>query len=162
VKLFKVEANPKGDKLKLVDSRYFNNRDGFGFLHRNLTKGNYQIHFKKYSTGFDVFDFTVKILSNRHFKIQDEDSEETKNVKLTKEMIDKIPQIKKGQIEEIMPGKPTKPKGKKKISGESPIEIEPEDKDKSKNEKNEEEAKKKKEGQNSPAQAPKSDSKVQK
>jgi len=44
VKLFKVERAAKGaTKLRLVDSQYFNNRDGFGFMLRNLTKGDYQI-----------------------------------------------------------------------------------------------------------------------
>jgi len=42
VKLFKVEKTKKGkEKLKLVDIQYFNNRDGFGFTLKNLTKGNY-------------------------------------------------------------------------------------------------------------------------
>ena len=63
VKLFKVEKTKKGEKLKLVDTQYFNNREGFGFTLRNLTKGNYQIQFKKFSTGFDVFDFTVRLYS---------------------------------------------------------------------------------------------------
>jgi hypothetical protein len=46
---------------------------------RNLTKGDYQIHFKKYSTSFDVFDFTVKMYSNKHVKlIDDEDKIITK------------------------------------------------------------------------------------
>ena len=45
VKLFKVEKHPETgvDKLKLIDSRFFNNRDGFGYIMRNLTKGNYQV-----------------------------------------------------------------------------------------------------------------------
>ena len=63
VKLFKVEKTKKGEKLKLIDTQYFNNREGFGFTLRNLTKGNYQIQFKKFSTGFDVFDFTVRMYS---------------------------------------------------------------------------------------------------
>lgn len=41
MKLFKVEKTKKGEKLKLVDTQYFNNREGFGFTLRNLTKGNY-------------------------------------------------------------------------------------------------------------------------
>ena len=39
VKLFKVDSRNK--KLKLIDSQYFNNRDGFGYMLRNLTKGDY-------------------------------------------------------------------------------------------------------------------------
>lgn len=71
--------------MKLVDSRYFTNREGFGFLHRNLTKGDYEIHVKKYSNGFDVFDFTVKILANKHVNMVDEDKIEIDKIKLTKE-----------------------------------------------------------------------------
>ena len=43
VKLFKVEKNVQAgtEKLKLVDSRFFNNRDGFGYIMRNLTRGDY-------------------------------------------------------------------------------------------------------------------------
>lgn len=42
VKLFKLEKTKKGkEKLKLVDIQYFNNRDGFGFTLKNLTKGDY-------------------------------------------------------------------------------------------------------------------------
>jgi hypothetical protein len=41
VKLFRVEKTKKGEKLKLVDTQYFNNREGFGFTLRNLTKGSY-------------------------------------------------------------------------------------------------------------------------
>lgn len=90
VKLYKIEKR----KLKLVDVRYFNNRDGFGYLLRNLTKGDYQIQFKKYSTGFDVFDFTVKMHSDRFIKLIDDDHEEIKKITLTKEQLRKIPSIK--------------------------------------------------------------------
>ena len=62
VKLYKVEKNKQGTShLKLIDTQFFTNRDGFGFMLKNLTKGEYQIQFKKYSTGFDVFDFTVRM-----------------------------------------------------------------------------------------------------
>ena len=103
VKLFKVEKNKKGiDHYKLIDMRIFNNRDGFGYIMRNLTKGQYQVHFKKYSTGFDVFDFTMKIFSDRLIKIDDED-EKIKQVELSKEIIDKIPTIQdKKQVEKIL------------------------------------------------------------
>jgi len=59
------------EKLKLVDSRFFNNRDGFGYMMRNLTRGDYQIHFKKYTTGFDVYDFTVRIYADKLIKLID-------------------------------------------------------------------------------------------
>jgi len=75
VKLFKVEKTKKGEKLKLVDTQYFNNREGFGFTLRNLTKGNYQIQFKKFSTGFDVFDFTVRMYSQSMIRLIDDDTE---------------------------------------------------------------------------------------
>lgn len=49
IKLFKVESNivqgGKGDKdkLHLVDSQFASNRDGFGFMLKNLTSGEYQL-----------------------------------------------------------------------------------------------------------------------
>jgi hypothetical protein len=44
VKLFKIEKNVKGvQKMKLVDTQFFTNREGFGFMLRNLTRGEYQI-----------------------------------------------------------------------------------------------------------------------
>lgn len=46
IKLFKVEATGgKGDKQKLhlVDSQFASNRDGFGFMLKNLTTGQYQL-----------------------------------------------------------------------------------------------------------------------
>lgn len=86
VKLFKVEkANKGGQKLKLIDVQYFNNRDGFGFMLRNLTKGDYQVQFKKYSNGFDVYDFTLKMFADKLIKLVDDDNEELKKVKLSKE-----------------------------------------------------------------------------
>ena len=84
VKLFKIEKSPKGGRrMKLVDTNFFNNRDGFGYVMRNLTKGEYQIQFKKYSTGFDVFDFTVRIYSSEQIKLIDNEQEEIKKIKLT-------------------------------------------------------------------------------
>ena len=47
VKIFKVEPGRK--RMRLIDSQFFNNRHGFGYILRNLKKGDYQIHFKKYS-----------------------------------------------------------------------------------------------------------------
>lgn len=49
IKLFKVEAveqhRGKGEKQKLhlVDSQFKSNRDGFGFMLKNLTSGQYQL-----------------------------------------------------------------------------------------------------------------------
>jgi len=60
--LFKVDKNGGGKtKLILIDSSYFNNKEGFGYMLKNLTKGQYQIQVKKYSFGFDVYDFTARI-----------------------------------------------------------------------------------------------------
>lgn len=41
VKLFKVQKGRK--KMTLIDTQFFNNRDGFGYIMRNLTRGEYQI-----------------------------------------------------------------------------------------------------------------------
>jgi hypothetical protein len=77
VKLFKIERNLKGQqKMKLVDTQFFNNREGFGFMLRNLTRGDYQIQFKKYSPGFDVFDYTVRVYSPNGIKLIDEELQE--------------------------------------------------------------------------------------
>ena len=85
VKLFKLEKTKKGkEKLKLVDIQYFNNRDGFGFTLKNLTKGDYQIQFKKYSTGFDVFDFTVRMYAQNMIKMIDDELTTINGVQLTK------------------------------------------------------------------------------
>ena len=74
VKLFKVEKTKKGkEKLRLIDILYFNNRDGFGFTLKNLTKGDYQIQFKKYSNGFDVYDFTVRMYAENMIKMIDDE-----------------------------------------------------------------------------------------
>ena len=94
VKLFKVEQKPTGgQKLKLVDTTFFNNRDGFGFLNQNLSHGNYQIHFKKYSSGFDVFDFTIRIYADKMIRIVDDENERVESVTLSKEVIDKLSNI---------------------------------------------------------------------
>lgn len=94
VKLFRVDQGPKGGEvLKLIDSRFFTNRDGFGFIKKNLKAGKYQIHFKKYSSSFDVFDFTARIYAPRNLKIIDDDDENLKKIELSKEVIAKIPSI---------------------------------------------------------------------
>lgn len=90
MKLFKIE---KG-KYRLIDTKFFNNREGFGYIMRNLTKGEYQVHFKKYSTSFDVFDFTVKMYSNKHVKLIDDEDKTITKVELSKEIIAKLPTIK--------------------------------------------------------------------
>lgn len=75
--MFKVDKNVAGkSKLILIDSSYFNNKDGFGYMLKNLTKGQYQIQVKKYSFGFDVYDFTARIYSSKNIKLVDiEESE---------------------------------------------------------------------------------------
>ena len=37
VKLFKIENG----KYRLIDTKFFNNREGFGYIMKNLTKGDY-------------------------------------------------------------------------------------------------------------------------
>jgi hypothetical protein len=81
VKLFRVDKET--NKLKLIDSRFFTNREGFGYIMRNLTKGDFQIHFKKYSKNFDVFDFTVRAYSKASVKFIDDETETVKNVQLS-------------------------------------------------------------------------------
>lgn len=82
-----------GQRLQLLETRFFDNREGFGHINRNLTKGEYEIHFKKYSGAFDVFDFTVKIYSKAHIKLIDEDEHEIQKVKLTPEQLQNIPEL---------------------------------------------------------------------
>jgi len=41
VKLFKVEKDNQGERLRLLDTNFFTNRDGYGFLLKTLTKGKY-------------------------------------------------------------------------------------------------------------------------
>jgi len=81
VKLFKE----KKGKLVLIDSQYFNNREGFGFMLKKLTKGNYQIQIKKYSFGFDVYDFTTRIYSNKNIRLVDVEQQEIKKAKMKQE-----------------------------------------------------------------------------
>lgn len=130
VKLFKVEKGRK--RLTLIDSQFFNNRDGFGFMLRNLAKGEYQIHFKKYSQSFDVFDFTVRMYAEQQVKIVDDEEANIKKVNLTAAMIAKIPKINDATIENPsdkaamptnpIPGAPPIPEGgaaKKEVEGEA-------------------------------------------
>jgi len=67
IKLFKVV---KG-RMKLIDSMYSHNNEGFGYMLRNLPKGDYQLQVKKYSYGFDTFDFVARIYSKRNIKLVD-------------------------------------------------------------------------------------------
>lgn len=69
----------------MIDTQYFDNRDGFGFMLKNLTKGNYQIQFKKFSNGFEVFDFTVRMYAEKMIKLIDEDNQKMSAIQLTKE-----------------------------------------------------------------------------
>ena len=76
VRLFKVYEENGKQKLRLVDSHYFTNREGFGYILKNLTKGEYQIQIKKYSFGFDVFDFTVRLFTPKYIKLIDNEEVE--------------------------------------------------------------------------------------
>ena len=64
-----------------MDSQYFNNRDGFGFMLKKLVKGDYQIQIKKYSFGFDVYDFTVRVYAEKNIKLLDVEQLEIKKAK---------------------------------------------------------------------------------
>lgn len=93
MKLFRIDNGPKGEVLKLIESRFFTNREGFGFIDKNLKAGKYQLHVKKYSSAFDIFDFSARIYSPRNIKLIDDDDEALKKIELSKEVISKIPSI---------------------------------------------------------------------
>lgn len=77
VKLLKQSVNKNGERTwQLIDSTYFSNKEGFGFMLKKLHPGNYQIHFRKYSFGSDVFDFTARVYANKSVKIIDLEQEE--------------------------------------------------------------------------------------
>lgn len=61
---------------------------------KNLTKGDYQIQFKKYSNGFDVYDFTVRMYAENMIKMVDDEFTTVNSVQLTKQEEDKIKSIK--------------------------------------------------------------------
>jgi len=65
---------------------------------RNLTKGEYQIQFKKYSNGFDVFDFTTRLYADKMIKLIDDDGEEMQRIKLKEETENKMPTIKEKKM----------------------------------------------------------------
>jgi hypothetical protein len=52
-----------------------------GFMLKNLTKGDYQIQFKKYSFGFDTFDFSAMLYADKHIKLIDIEESEIKKSK---------------------------------------------------------------------------------
>lgn len=81
IKLFKVEPYGNKSKLRLIDSQFSTNREGFAFISRQLSKGAYQIQIKKYSFGFDVFDFTARIYSQKNIKLVDVEEQEIKKIK---------------------------------------------------------------------------------
>ena len=86
IKLFKVEevdnaGKGQKQKLRLVDSQFSSNRDGFGFMLKNLTAGQYQLQVKKYSLGFDVYDVTARIYSKKNLKMIDVEEQEIKKAK---------------------------------------------------------------------------------
>lgn len=49
-------------------------------MQKNLKAGKYQVHFKKYSSSFDVFDFTARIYSPKNIKLIDDDDENLKKI----------------------------------------------------------------------------------
>ena len=101
VKLFRVEKDT--GKLRLLDARFFDNREGFGYIMRNLTKGDYQVHFKKYSKGFDVFDYTVRLYGHRSLRLVDEDLSSLAQVKLSAATLAKLPTIEDHkQVQEVL------------------------------------------------------------
>ena len=72
IKLFRVDKNAQGGpRLRLVDSHYANNKEGFGYMLKNLKQGDYQLQVKKYSSGSDVYDFTTRIWSSKNIKMID-------------------------------------------------------------------------------------------
>ena len=79
IKLFKVHNENGKQRFVLTDSSYFDNKEGFGFMLKNLTAGSYQIQFKKYSFGLDSFDFTTRIFAPSGIKFID--VEEKENIK---------------------------------------------------------------------------------
>ena len=86
VKLFKVQTGKDGkERLRLIETTYFNNREGFGFMLKNLTRGDYQIQVKKYSFGFDMYDFTARIYSEKNVKLVDVEQQEIKRAKAKQE-----------------------------------------------------------------------------
>ena len=52
------------------------------------------MHFKKYSKGFDVFDFTVRMYAGRGIKMIDDELSTLTKVGLSKELLAKLPTIK--------------------------------------------------------------------
>jgi hypothetical protein len=81
IKLFKVVKEKNKQRFILTDSQYFDNKDGFGFMLKNLTAGSYQIQFKKYSFGLDTFDFTTRIFAPKSIKFVDVEEHEAQRAK---------------------------------------------------------------------------------
>lgn len=48
---------------------------------KKLQPGNYQLHFRKYSFGSDVFDFTARIYAKKNVKLVDLEQEEIAKAK---------------------------------------------------------------------------------
>jgi hypothetical protein len=101
VKLYRVEQGTGKNKvLRMLSTQFFSNRDGFGYVNRNLKPGEYQIQFKKYSSAFDVFDFTVKVFSDIDLSLVDEEEHEIQKVKISDEQMKNIPKIGEEAAEE--------------------------------------------------------------
>jgi len=68
IKLYRIDDH---NKQTMIDSQYFHNKEGFGYMLKKLPRGNYQIQVKKYSSGFDVYDFTARIYAPKSIKMVD-------------------------------------------------------------------------------------------
>jgi len=69
--------------MELLDSIFVSNReDVFGYLSRNLKKGQYQIHIKKYGMGAaDTYDFTTRIYAPQNIHLIDVEEHEIRTQK---------------------------------------------------------------------------------
>lgn len=65
----------------MIDSQYFHNKEGFGYMLKKLPRGNYQVQIKKYSSGFDVYDFTARIYAPKSVKMVDVEQQDIKKAK---------------------------------------------------------------------------------
>jgi len=92
---------------------------------RNLTKGDYQIQFKKYSNGFDVFDFTTRLYADKMIKLIDDDGEEMQRVKLKEETENSMPTIKEKRMKKKMEKKQPEHKEVAEPSVESKDGVQP-------------------------------------
>lgn len=94
---------------------------------RNLTKGNYQVQFKKYSSGFDVYDFTLRVYADKLIRLIDDEDQKITNVELSKEVMDKIQNITDHrQIQKVLDDEKNSEKIKLKVPPKVPSKTKPE------------------------------------